>query len=250
MTTIALFLTVVALMTRLLLMSKGTAIRGRELTWMGILQVLLAIVLLRGCGALIVLPILIFAINAVWFLLERLLERKGGDQQFRYLVVRLGSLVTFGALFTVMGSPAYHLAFRGWVGAMPGLQSWCSPLAGLAKVDWHRALIVALGLLLCIGEANSIIRLFVLHFQLMPPEAAPSEPGRGRIIGALERAILYCLILMSQFSAIGFILAAKAMARFKDLENRDFAEYFLAGTLLSCAIAGSIAFGVAGAIAK
>ncbi len=36
---------------------------------------------------------------------------------------------------------------------------------------------------------------------------------------------------------IGFILAAKAFARSKELENRSFAEYVLLGTLVSTLIA-------------
>ena len=36
-------------------------------------------------------------------------------------------------------------------------------------------------------------------------------------------------------------IAAKTMARFKNLEDRDFAEYFLVGTFLSLVTAGAIA---------
>ena len=36
---------------------------------------------------------------------------------------------------------------------------------------------------------------------------------------------------------MGFIIAAKGPIRSKDLESRDFAEYFLVGTLASTAVA-------------
>ena len=67
---------------------------------------------------------------------------------------------------------------------------------------------------------------------------------RGRVIGILERVTLFVLVFTGQYSAMGFVLAAKAMARFKTLDDRDFAEYFLVGTLLSVAIAGGLALAV------
>ena len=37
--------------------------------------------------------------------------------------------------------------------------------------------------------------------------------------------------------AIGFVVAAKTIARFRLLDDRDFAEYYLLGTLASVALA-------------
>ena len=42
---------------------------------------------------------------------------------------------------------------------------------------------------------------------------------------------------MGQFGAIGFVLTAKSLAKFKRLENKSFAEKYLVGTLLSAFIA-------------
>jgi len=63
----------------------------------------------------------------------------------------------------------------------------------------------------------------------------------GKWIGPLERAIMYILIVTGNLSSIGFVIAAKALARFKELENKDFAEYFLVGTLSS--VAGTLVVG-------
>jgi len=49
--------------------------------------------------------------------------------------------------------------------------------------------------------------------------------------------MIYFLILNNQFGAIGLVLAAKSFTRFKELENREFAEYVLIGTLLSTLLA-------------
>ena len=59
----------------------------------------------------------------------------------------------------------------------------------------------------------------------------------GSWIGILEREIILMLGLMGQFGAIGFVLTAKSLARFKQLENKSFAEKYLVGTLLSAFIA-------------
>ncbi|NQU10634.1 hypothetical protein HQ590_07590 [bacterium] len=59
--------------------------------------------------------------------------------------------------------------------------------------------------------------------------------------GVLERLLVFFLVLGGQFTALGFVIAAKGIARFRELEQREFAEYFLIGTMLSLIIAGGIA---------
>ena len=58
----------------------------------------------------------------------------------------------------------------------------------------------------------------------------------GKIIGTLERILSVLLIIFNQFSAVGFIIAAKSLIRFKDTQRAD-TEYFLIGSLLSFGIA-------------
>lgn len=58
-------------------------------------------------------------------------------------------------------------------------------------------------------------------------------PGAGKIIGMLERGIILTFGLLGEYGAISFVFVAKSMARFKQLEKRQFAEYYLIGTLLS-----------------
>ncbi|OLB09222.1 MAG: hypothetical protein AUH06_00200 [Gemmatimonadetes bacterium 13_2_20CM_69_27] len=67
--------------------------------------------------------------------------------------------------------------------------------------------------------------------------AGAIEISRGRAIGALERALALTLVLLGQYAAVGWIIAAKSLARFKALEDREFAEYFLIGTLASFLLA-------------
>ncbi|WHX98327.1 DUF3307 domain-containing protein [Neobacillus sp. DY30] len=57
--------------------------------------------------------------------------------------------------------------------------------------------------------------------------------SRGRLIGYIERLLVLVLTFYSAYPAIGFIVAAKSIARFKQMDDRNWAEYFLLGTLTS-----------------
>lgn len=68
-------------------------------------------------------------------------------------------------------------------------------------------------------------------------EKSTKDPNSaGRIIGYLERLIILILVMYHQYSAIAFVLTAKSVARFKEIEeSRITAEYYLIGTLMSAA---------------
>lgn len=61
--------------------------------------------------------------------------------------------------------------------------------------------------------------------------------GTGQVIGVLERMIVLTLVLLGEWGTIGLVLAAKSIARFKELEKRHFSEYYLIGTLSSILLA-------------
>lgn len=63
------------------------------------------------------------------------------------------------------------------------------------------------------------------------------EPPAGSVIGKLERILTAILVLCDEIGAIGFVLTAKSLARYKQLDDRGFAEKYLVGTLSSTAIA-------------
>ena len=62
------------------------------------------------------------------------------------------------------------------------------------------------------------------------------ELQMGNIIGKLERIIISVLVLLNQYGAVGFVLTAKSIARYKQLEDKQFAEKYLVGTLSSILI--------------
>jgi len=61
-----------------------------------------------------------------------------------------------------------------------------------------------------------------------------SQRNAGAVIGMLERCIILLLLSVGQYSAIGFVLTAKSIARYNKIaEDPEFSEYYLLGTLLS-----------------
>ena len=78
-----------------------------------------------------------------------------------------------------------------------------------------------------------IRKLFTSISPKIYPKANLEELKAGNIIGKLERIIIAILLLNNQFGLIGFVLTAKSIARFKQMEDKDFAEKYLIGTLTS-----------------
>jgi hypothetical protein len=103
------------------------------------------------------------------------------------------------------------------------------------------------GVLLCLKPANIIIKniLDVFHIDApAEPSKKPVEQGKeedtkglpnaGKLIGIVERLLAFLLILFGQYSAVGLIIAAKSILRFRNTKQ---SEYVLVGTLLSFGIA-------------
>jgi hypothetical protein len=82
---------------------------------------------------------------------------------------------------------------------------------------------------------------------LMAPwvAAAPQGlPGGGRVIGLLERGLIFVLILAGQPAAVGFLIAAKSVLRYEATrEDQKAAEYVIIGTLASFGWAVIVAYG-------
>ncbi|MGI1691566.1 DUF3307 domain-containing protein [Thermoanaerobacter uzonensis] len=79
-----------------------------------------------------------------------------------------------------------------------------------------------------------------IKYVLLSPNIHVSKveiTSSGKIIGMLERTLMVTLIAVNQMAAASFVIAAKSIARYKELDNKDFAEYYLIGTMLSMLIA-------------
>ncbi len=65
--------------------------------------------------------------------------------------------------------------------------------------------------------------------------------GGGRLIGQLERALIFIFVMVGYLQGIGFLVAAKSILRFRETEQQKMAEYVLIGTLMSFALAIALA---------
>lgn len=71
-------------------------------------------------------------------------------------------------------------------------------------------------------------------------EIEKSLPKAGWYIGMLERILVLTFVLIGQWGAIGFLMAAKSIFRFGDLtraKDRKLTEYIVIGTFLSFGMA-------------
>ncbi len=126
-----------------------------------------------------------------------------------------------------------------------------------AYQEWHginfvvefslKTIAVVTAFVFCTKPANIVIKNILTAFVIaIPTEEHPfvvkpedqntekSLPNAGKLIGIMERVLTLALILIGQFGAVGLIIAAKSILRFKDTQQN---EYILVGTLLSFGLA-------------
>ena len=96
----------------------------------------------------------------------------------------------------------------------------------------------------CLRPANFFIQNIFKDANISIPDSGKenSLPNAGRVIGNMERMLLLVFVMLGQYEAIGFLLAAKSLLRFRETDTVK-SEYVLVGTLLSFGIA--ILLGVA-----
>ena len=91
-----------------------------------------------------------------------------------------------------------------------------------------------MGMTLLISKpVNVLIKQTLASYR---PQALNQEErgGAGALIGTLERLLMLIFLNLGQYGAIAWVLTAKSIARYaKIAEEKDFAEYYLSGTLLS-----------------
>ncbi|MES2830065.1 MAG: DUF3307 domain-containing protein [Bacteroidota bacterium] len=114
-------------------------------------------------------------------------------------------------------------------------------IAGYLFVSWPLGIII--------GKAtqkwrDQITRERMLNaeVQAVPENSSEQELGlasAGKWIGICERILILTFVLLSQFTAIGFLMTAKSILRFSEKETNTQlkTEYILVGTLVSFTLA-------------
>lgn len=166
-----------------------------------------------------------------------------------FIKVRLRS----ESAYAFLADQALHL---GAIGAIVWAMSHSNMLppaglpifwVGLCGKVFFQGLVLVTGLIASVKAGGILIGLAV---KTLPAELTASSedgvgaPGRGahglenggKIIGYLERGLIFLFILMEYPGGIGFLIAAKSILRFgevKDRKNRMQAEYIIIGTFMS-----------------
>ena len=111
---------------------------------------------------------------------------------------------------------------------------------------FSEALIVLFGYLLILKPTSLVIGCVLRKYPISAPDKESGVNGLvsgGELIGYLERVLILTFTLVGSYSAVGFVLAAKSIFRFGELNqshSRSMTEYVLIGSLLSVVITTSI----------
>ncbi len=112
-----------------------------------------------------------------------------------------------------------------------------------ANTPWLISVMVLLAGLILVTQAGG----YAIGM-LMQPWADDTPSGLrngGRVIGTLERGLIYVLILTGQAAGIGFLIAAKSVLRFGAVKDEGkLSEYVIIGTLASFGWAIIVSAGV------
>lgn len=116
-------------------------------------------------------------------------------------------------------------AALAWPGALAA--GWLAP-----HVPSLVAPAIALsGLIVTVQAGGFAVGLLSARFAAHLPQAG--LPEAGRIIGQLERTLIFLLIFIGQPAGIGFLIAAKSVLRFDTTVQQKAGEYVIIGTLAS-----------------
>ncbi|MBD3349186.1 MAG: DUF3307 domain-containing protein [Candidatus Eisenbacteria bacterium] len=144
---------------------------------------------------------------------------------------------------------ALHLGFAVALWAILASRGVDEQVVSPAVGPWlpwiGRAALVVAGFVFNLRGGSTIVQRTLERFPTACPDGDPGDQYRmGRVIGYLERALVYALILNGQWGALGLVIAAKSVARFPELKTKAFADYYLIGTLASMVVAVGVGLAV------
>src|SRR5690606_19338546 len=123
---------------------------------------------------------------------------------------------------------ALHLAILVVVAVL--FNKWHGINPSVAVLLNFKYILVIAGYLVCLKPANIFIKEVFLATQIQV-SSDNEMPNAGKVIGILERILTLTFIIVSQYSAVGFLIAAKSILRYGDNETLK-TEYVLIGTML------------------
>jgi hypothetical protein len=155
------------------------------------------------------------------------------------------TLLAVALLLTILCSP--------WAGTAGGpLQDWLddATLPALQGLSAGRLLLVTGAALVQLSTGNVVVRLVLSATHTISPmrQDTPSGPEQelkgGRLLGPMERLVIFGCGLSGALTAAGVVIAAKGLLRFPELQSRRgedrihlLTEYFLVGSFVSWLVA-------------
>ncbi|MDD5904368.1 MAG: DUF3307 domain-containing protein [Clostridium sp.] len=128
---------------------------------------------------------------------------------------------------------------KAWEGGnSAALTALSEVLPVVIGIDGYELLSIVCALLAVMKPANVFIQKVLVTEK--PNDETRTRLRYGGRIGSLERIVSVVMMYLGQFAAIALVFTAKSVVRFKDFENRDFAEYYLYGTLMSVVTAVAV----------
>jgi hypothetical protein len=189
-----------------------------------------------GWHVLIVLCLSFILSNNWWFIIPSIVISIS-----HFIIDGFKNKVKLGK-YTFFIDQAWHLVIIAGVVILFEKYFGLTPIIQL-PINTHHLLIIA-AFLFCTKPANILIKEILNYFKIPIPNKRPNDLlNAGKIIGIMERILTITFVLLGQYEAVGFLIAAKSILRYEGNDPANFdneqgkTEYVLIGTLLSFGIA-------------
>jgi len=195
----------------------------------------------------------ILIILIVLYILERVLAKILSGEKFllEKFIVRTTILIV---IFIMLGSIITDIEQNRWFDII-----WNKVIDKHIK-DSPKILLYAICYIFVIDGGTVIVKGMLKKFPMLTQKAMDAisrsangkrrrekpvtvrseQENSGEIIGIIERILILTFVLVGSYEAVAFSVAAKSIARFNELDDKYFAEYYLLGTSMSVGIAVSV----------
>ncbi|WLG94962.1 hypothetical protein [Pseudomonas sp. FP198] len=191
----------------------------------------------------VVFHLVTFGVYFVVFSLLMILSRENGAFAWKAgLMMSTAKLLTLIQTPTSFKSPIWALLARQTVLIASLVTIWLLSESNAAHIQGSLAelittanITIGLAYVLMLRPASALIGT-ILNPWIKEIDTGGSLTNAGTLIGYLERILILTFVLLEQWEAVGFLLTAKSILRFNEIQNakvRSISEYVLLGTLLS-----------------
>lgn len=210
------------------------------LRWLLFHGVVYAACMMVGLGTLILFGGVAYSHHLLWIFLFVSLSHLAID-----FLKRIPAWESFKWSFSI--DQAAHLIIIFWAWLFWGREIEISCYI----YDFSREITIVLGFLIILGPVGLLVESLNFwafntknpsnsqackHKQRQNEIQAASQKKISRIIGYLERIIIFFLLLYGEYGAIALVIAAKSIARFPEISNTKSylqANHYIIGTFLS-----------------